>query len=201
VTRQQDETTRVADVIARRARDGFLLVGIDGTGGSGKSALASGLAGRLRGTRQVTVVHGDDFYRPMAASDRLLLSPSQGYEQYFDWQRLRDQVLVPLAGGTVARYQRYDWATGELGADDMAEVPRSGLVLVEGVYSARPELADYYDLTIWVEAPRALCLSRVRERGHDHGPGDWDARWRSAEEHYLAATGPATRLDLVVRGY
>ena len=32
----------------------------------------------------------------MTPEDRLLLSPPQGYDKYFDWHRLRDQVLVPL---------------------------------------------------------------------------------------------------------
>ena len=197
------ETDRVARTIAERERDrgGFALVSIDGLGGSGKSTLAAGLAERLGGTEQVTVVHGDDFYRPMPAEDRLLLSPQDGYHQYFDWQRLRDQVLIPLASGTAAQYQRYDWPTGALAAGELHRVPRSGVVMVEGVYTARPELSGYYDLTVWVDAPREVCMRRLHERGHDHGPGNWNERWRAAEEHYLAVTHPGHRLDLAVKGY
>jgi uridine kinase len=167
------ETDRVARAIAGRAEGGFALVSIDGAGGSGKSTLAADLAERLGGMGPATVVHGDDFYRPMRAAERLLLSPQEGYSQYFDWQRLRDQVLIPLTSGTGARYQRY----------------------------ARPELADYYDLTVLVEAPRDVCLRRLHERGHDHGPGNWNERWRAAEEHYLVITNPGARLDLTVEGY
>jgi uridine kinase len=192
---------RVARAITERALGGFALISIDGTGGSGKSALARVVAGRLAGTGLVTIVHGDDFYRPMAAHDRLLLSPQDGYQRYFDWQRLRDQVLIPLACGTAAEYQRYDWPAHQLAAGEWHRVPGSGAVIVEGVYSARPELQDYYDLTVWVEAPREVCLRRLADRGHDHGPGNWAERWRAAEEHYVAATRPRARLDLTVRGY
>jgi uridine kinase len=198
---ERDETERVALAIAGRAQGGFALVSIDGPGGAGKSTLAAALAERLGGTQQAAVVHGDDFYRPMPAEERLLLSPQEGYCQYFDWQRLRDQVLVPLASGRAARYQRYDWPTGALAPCELRHVPRSGTVIVEGVYTARPELAGYYDLTVLVEAPRDVCLRRLRERGHDHGPGNWNERWRAAEEHYLAATRPGTRLDLAVRSF
>ena len=194
------EVDRVVLAIAERLRSGFALVAIDGPGGSGKSTLAAELRERLGGLAQVTVVHGDDFYRPMAADDRLLLSPQAGYTQYFDWQRLRDQVLIPLAAGTAGQYQRYDWETGALAAGELHQVPRSGVVIVEGVYTARPELAGYYDLTVWVETPRETCLRRLDERGHDHGLGNWDERWRAAEEHYLATTQPGTRLDLTVTG-
>lgn len=197
---ERDEIGRVARAVAERARDGFALVAIDGPGGSGKSTLAAALAARLRAAGPVTVVAGDDFYRPLPAAARLRLSPQEGYQQYFDWQRLRDQVLAPLAAGRAADYQRYDWPSGALAPGELHHVPRAGTVLVEGVGTARPELAGYYDLTVLVDTPRATCLRRVDERGHDHGPGNWTGRWRAAEEYYLTSTHAGTRLDLVVSG-
>jgi uridine kinase len=195
------EVERIAQAVRERTRGGFALVSIDGPGGSGKSTLAAELARNLGGPAPVTLVEGDDFYRPRPAGQRLLLSPEDGYHQYFDWQRLRDQVLIPLTSGTAARYQRYDWPAGALAAGELRHVPRSGVVIVEGVYTARPELAGYYDLTVWVDTPRETCLHRQGERGHDHGPGNWNERWRAAEEHYMAATQPASRLDLTVKGW
>jgi hypothetical protein len=65
VAGRPSETDRVARAIAGRAEGGFALVSIDGAGGSGKSTLAADLAERLGGMGPVTVVHGDDFYRPM----------------------------------------------------------------------------------------------------------------------------------------
>lgn len=191
---------RVAHAITERTRGGFALVSIDGTGGSGKSTLTAEVGKCLGGEIAVTVVHGDDFYRPMPAEDRLLLSAEDGYDQYFDWQRLRDQVLIPLTSGTAGQYQRYDWPAGTLAAGELHHAPRSGVVIVEGVYTARPELAGYYDLTVWVDTPREICMRRLDERGDDHGPGNWSERWRAAEEHYLAVTRPAGRLDLTVTG-
>src|ERR1022692_1705961 len=170
----EQETDRVVLAIAERLRGGFAGVAIDGPGGSGKSTLAAELRERLGALWQISVGHGDDFYRPMAADDRLLLSPHDGYTQYFDWQRLRDQVLIPLAAGTAGQYQRYDWPTGALAAGELHHVPRSGVAMVEGVYTARPELAGYYDLTVWVDTPGETCMRRLDERGHDHGPGNWN---------------------------
>ncbi|MEV2210375.1 hypothetical protein AB0H86_02445 [Streptomyces sp. NPDC050997] len=138
--------------------------------------------------------------RPAASDERLRLPPEDGYHRYFDWQRLRDQVLIPLTSGTAAVYRCYDWSTGAL-AEEETRVSRSGTVIVEEVFAARPELAGYYDLTVYVDTPRETCLRRQYARGDDHGPGDWTERRRAAEEHYLAATQPATQADLTVKGF
>lgn len=203
MTTQRNETEHVASAIAAlagHAPDGFVLVAIDGPGGAGKSTLATAVAEALGGAERTTIVHVDDFYRPMAPEERLLLGPEEGYHRYFDWQRLRDQVLVPLVAGRAADYQRYDWATGAPAPDELRHVPRSGTVIVEGVFTARPELAAYYDLTVSVETPRDTCLHRQYARGHDHGPGNWVDRWRAAEEHYLTTTCLGDRADLTVKG-
>lgn len=173
------------------------VVAIDGAGGSGKSTLAAAVAGRLDGS---VVVHVDDFYRPMPDRERERLDAEQGYHRYFDWERLRDQVLIPLRdqdADAVVRYQSYDWATGRLGA--WHEIAPGSLVIVEGVYAARPELARYYHFTVYVDTPRDTCLRRVRARGEN--PEEWIGRWRAAEDHYLRTTWPQTRAGLLVRGY
>ncbi|MFD7915668.1 hypothetical protein ACFV30_34000 [Streptomyces sp. NPDC059752] len=170
------------------------IVAIDGTGGSGKTTLAAAVAGHLDGA---VIVHVDDFYRPMPDRERELLDAEQGYHRYFDWERLRDQVLIPLRDDQAARYQLYDWTTGQLGA--WREIASGTVVIVEGVYSTRPELAPYYHFTAYVDTPRDVCLQRVRARGEN--PEEWIRRWRAAEDHYLHTTWPQTRAKLLVRGY
>jgi len=174
----------------------FQLVAIDGRGGSGKSTLADELATEVG----AVVVHGDDFYRPMSEPDRLLLDAEGGYHRYFDWERLRDQVLIPLSAGRAARYQRYDWSTGEVDPV-FHEVTASGVVIVEGCYTARPELERRYGLTVHVDTPSEVCLARLHARGHDHGPEDWIGRWAAAEDFYLDSTALRTRAHVVVAGF
>ncbi len=70
---------------------------------------------------------------------------------------------MPLRAGNAARYRRFDWATGELGAWHV--ILPEPVIVVEGVYVARPELAAYYHLTVYIDTPRETCLRRMRARG------------------------------------
>ena len=171
-----------------------LLVAIDGGGGAGKSTLARNLADALG---DATIVQMDDFYRPMPAAERAALTPGEGVDRYFDWQRLRDSVLRPLRRGATARYRRYDWETGAI-AGDAVEVIPSGVILIEGVYSLRRELRDLYDLTIFVDAPAELRHRRMAGRAEN--PDIWIDRWMAAENCYLERHRPQAGASLIWPG-
>lgn len=170
------------------------ILAIDGRGGSGKSTLASRIQAEFPGS---VVVHMDDFYLP--SSDRVQLPPSQkqiGAD--YDWERVGTQILKPLTKRGEGRYQRYDWET-----DTMAEwhvVPAAGLVIIEGTYSIRKELAKYHDFTIWVECPRDQRLKRGLERDGEDARQMWEDNWMVYEELYVGAQRPQERANLVVDG-
>src|SRR5690348_3832875 len=102
------------------------IVAVDGFGGCGKSEFAERLARKLA---EATIVHTDDFSR----------ADVPGWE----WDRLREQVLEPLAHDRPGRYQRYDW--GHNAPAEWHDVPVGGNLIVEGVSSMREELGTYWD--------------------------------------------------------
>lgn len=185
----------VSDAIDASAHEGpAIVVGIDGPGGSGKSTLARELA-LLRD--DVAIIPGDDFYRPLPERTREALTPIEAVDLSFDWERLRDEALAPLLRGEPARYRRYDWVAGRLG-EEVSEVSPEGVVVVEGIYVARPALRGYLDLIAVVETPRELCLERQRARGENHAAEI--ERWRAAEDWYLEHQDPRRVADVVVAG-
>ncbi len=171
----------------------FVVV-LDGPGGSGKSTLARELAAAYDG--QAAVVAGDDFYAELDDSYRAGLDAEGGYREYFDWRRLRDQVLRPARQGRPVRYQRYDWDNARLG--DWLTVSGVELLLVEGVYSSRPELREYPDLVLWVTAAEEERIRRQLERGQDQFT--WIKRWMAAENYYLENIHRPGPVEIVVRG-
>ena len=166
------------------------LIAIDGHSAAGKSTLAAELQTVFP---DIQLVHGDDFYRVMPETERFDLDASEGYRHYFDWERLEQQVLRPLAVQQEACYSVYNWETGVLGAEKVVR-PR-GVVIVEGVFSARPELRRYYDAIFLVETNERIRAERQKQRGDETA---WLARWDAAEKFYLETHRPHTYADLVI---
>jgi phosphoribulokinase len=144
-----------------------LLLGIVGESAAGKTTLARGVV-RLLGTHGVTPVCLDDYHRysraeraqhGLAASD-----PAANHLA----QMAAD--LAALRAGQVICKPIYDHRQGVLREPEI--VAPLGLVIAYGMLTLTPpELADLFDLTIYLDpAPELLArwrLSRdVRERGY-----------------------------------
>lgn len=155
------------------------LVAIDGPGGAGKSTLAAALAVVCK----AQVVHTDDF----ASWDEPL-----GW-----WHRLEQEVLEPVAAGQRARYQRYDWNNRELA--EWCQVTPGGVLILEGVSSARAAVANRLSLAVWVETPRVLRLRRGIERDGEAARKQWE-EWMEDEDRHFALDRTRGRADIVVDG-
>ena len=101
-------------------------------------------------------------------------------------------MLRPLRAGRPAHYRAYDWARNDLGG--WQRVAPEGVIVVEGVYSTRPELVGYYDATLYVAAPYAARQQRQRARGD---AWEWIERWEAAEAYYMQVHGTRARADVV----
>ncbi|QAS54550.1 uridine kinase family protein [Halobacillus litoralis] len=171
-----------------------MLIGIDGCGGSGKSTLANKLSDECS---NVMIVHMDDFYLP--SSQIIKKDPKQkpiGAD--FDWKRVLNQVIEPIRQNKAGYYQRYDWDANELA--EWHTVPVGGIVIIEGVYSIRNELANKYDFTIWVDCPRKTRLSRGVERDGEEMREMWEKNWMASEDIYMEEHKPHERADHIVNG-
>jgi uridine kinase len=183
----------VDDIRALESPQGPVVVAIDGRSASGKTTLALWLAAELG----ATLVHMDDFYRDMPEPARWLLRPAQGVEQFFDWQRLRREALEPLSRGHAVSYRGYDWdAGGGLSAEHHV-VEAAAVVILEGVYAARPELDDLVHLRVLVDASPERRARRRLERADHQG---LEARWDAAEEFYFTEIRPPDTFHRVLDG-
>lgn len=81
---------------------------------------------------------------------------------------------------------------------DWREAPASRFVVLEGVYSCRPELRPFLALTVLVETDTAVRWQRQLERGQDSTV--WIHRWERAETHYFKQILADLEFDVTVSG-
>lgn len=178
-----------------QTKQSTLLIGVDGCGGSGKSTFTKQIT---KLSSRITTIHMDDFY--LSSNSRIKgTAEEKPIGADFDWQRLRKQVLVPLSNNEEGNYQRYDWCSDSL--SEWRRVFSGGIVIIEGVYSTRKELADFYDFKILVDCPRELRLKRGIERDGEAARDIWEKIWMVAEDKYMNEHRPSERADLVVDGW
>lgn len=172
------------------------MVALDGASGAGKSTLAAALAA----TGGTVVVDGDDFYAGGTAEKWDAMSAAEKAAHCIDWRR-QVPVLAALRQGESASWHPYDWNVGDGRLLTRAVTcDPARLVVLDGVYSARPELSDLFDLRVLLDAPPKLRRSRLVEREGAHFLSEWHERWAEAERHYFSRIMPPEAFDLVIEG-
>jgi uridine kinase len=172
-----EQRTAVLATVARRidALPRPALVAVDGVTAAGKTMFADELVALV--SPPAVRVSVDDFHRPEAERHMRGHGPESYYNDTFDLSAVRD-TLGRLDGGTVA--------------------------IVDGAFPLRPELADLWDLTIFLAVDRAVALERaiVRDAARMNGVAAARARYASrfvpGETLYLEAVDPETRADVVI---
>ncbi|WP_214405791.1 uridine kinase [Pseudonocardia lacus] len=157
---------------------GTRVVCVDGRSGAGKTALAGRLAAALGGP---PVLHMDDLY--------------DGWDGLDEGVRRLRALVDALAGGSPARYRRYDWHAGAYGPE--VDLGRPDVLVVEGVGAGA--VAGHASLVLWLEAPETVRYRRSMARDGETYRPHWEA-WASQERVHFAAVDTAARADHVVDG-
>ena len=185
-----------------------LRVAIDGPDCAGKTTLADELALAVRAQgRPVIRASIDGFHRPRAERYRQGAdSPVGYYEDSFDLAALREVLLEPLGPGGSRRYHRalFDHRSDTPRTEPPLEAPDDAVLILDGVFLLRPELAASWDLRLFVSVASDECLRRALDRdaalfgGRPETERRYRTRYIPAQEHYLAVVRPATAADLVI---
>ena len=175
-----------------------VLVALGGRSGTGKSTLAQAIASRVQGR----IVLGDDFYSGGNDDAWQGMSAAEKVEKGMDWQRMRTQVLEPLLAKKPASWHPLDFQPG-IGwvgwKHETVILQPAPVILVDGVYSARPELADLVDVAVLVWANDEERRKRLDLREGQGFMQRWHALWDAAEDYYFTQICPPSFFDLVVR--
>jgi uridine kinase len=192
----------VEHLLASVPSRGRVLAAVDGVGASGKTTVAAGIARAVR-SRPVLVLHADDFFHPPGIRHaRGRESPEGFWLDGYDLAAMRATALEPLRRDGDGRYvpASFDRLTGRAARPVVLDAPDDALVLVEGTFLHRDELADLWDWSVYLDIPLDESARRMGERD-GVGPGTARSRrYGGAQQLYFAAARPWERASLVVDG-
>lgn len=191
----------VAHLVAQGTRAPVTRVAVDGIDGAGKTMFADELAAVLRDRgRSVIRASVDGFHHPRAIRYRRGRdSPVGYYLDSFDYDRLRRVLLDPLSpGGTGSYVTAAHAVASEQIVDIEPQQAADGSVLVfDGIFLHRPELARYWDCSIFLTVDRRTAVERMSQRD-----GAVDAvlehRYAEGQRLYLESCRPDELATVVV---
>ena len=175
-----------------------VVIDLDGPGGAGKSTIAAALAAVV----PATVVPSDDFFPfEVTAAEWSARTPAERASAAVDSRRLRHLALEPLRAGRSATWHAFDgerpdgshWPSSDTIRRDPAPV-----IIIEGTYSARPELSDLIDCAVIIQTPPATRQARLATRWAPAYLEAWHRRWDAVEAYYFAEVRPPSSFDVVV---
>jgi uridine kinase len=192
---RKDTIAALADEILHNYGRGRVVVAVDGPDGAGTADFADDVATALRSAghaafRASTI----DFQRPRAEREARGASSGEGYyRDSFDYSVLRRVLVEPFRLGGSAAFvtAAFDptrdaqvepkWLTG----------PDDAILLIDGVFLLRPELAGLWNYSVWVDVT------------HEHGAGQGSSeaevtRQNEAQAIYRKEVGPRTKATAIV---
>ena len=187
---------------------GPLRVAVDGRTACGKSTFARALAGALS-ARGCNTLHTtiDGFHNPRSVRyARGRLSAEGYYRDARDLGAIRRELLDPLGQGG---HRSIRTGIFDLGADQPAtgpamQAPEDLFLIVDGTFLARPELADAWDVHIFLRTSRETARARGVTRdclaggAPEQVEAAYDRRYLPAFDLYLSEAGPEASADIIV---
>lgn len=198
----------LAQDILNRRRQRPLRVAIDGRTSAGKTTLTDELA-MVLGDAGLYVIRAsiDDFHRPRVQRHRRgRTSPEGYYDDARDLEAFRRSLLEPLGpgGDRLYRLRSFDLSSDQPVDEAPRTAPAGALLLAEGTFLQRSELADCWDFVVFVDVSEEIAVERGATRDAGALGGLAAARrmhierYQAAFRLYEASCSPARSADVVI---
>ncbi|PKR83830.1 kinase [Heyndrickxia camelliae] len=185
--------------IARIEAGQRYILGVDGLSRSGKTTLVTKLKQCfLEENIAVFVFHIDDYI--VERKRRYNTDYEQWHEYYhlqWDVEWLKENFFKQLSCGEILSLSTYDDLSD---THDLQEIktPKTGLIIVEGVFLQRKEWRSYFDYIIYFDCPRETRFKREKEETQQDIEKFRHRYWK-AEDYYLETELPLEKADLIIQ--
>ena len=184
-----------------------LRVAIDGVDAAGKTSLANELAPLVAARRPVIRASVDGFHNPRPIRhQRGPESPAGFYYDSFNYPLVIEKLLQPLGpdGNRQIQTAAHDHHTDSFLNPPIQTAAEDAILLFDGIFSLRPELADHWDLVIFIDVSFEVILQRavVRDQEAMGEPAQVIARYQKryipGQQIYLSSCHPKEKAAIVL---
>lgn len=157
-----------SEILTRSSCSGPLIVGIDGIDLSGKTLLSEELSKKLESLgKKPILVHEDQFVNPKAIRNQQGMWSAKGfYEDFFDHNSLAQKILYPLKCGENVDIviDCLNFSKDVYDSSIHYRISAENIVIVEGLFLLRPELAKFFDMVIRLKISAKTVMERALVR-------------------------------------
>jgi phosphoglycolate phosphatase-like HAD superfamily hydrolase/uridine kinase len=193
---------RVLEEIDRsKSENRLFIVGITGIDNSGKTVFTGALADYLKErNRKVQVVRLDDFHNPREVRYAGNDQPDNYFNRSFNIQAIIDNLLLPARrqGKHTTKLKLLNLDTDRYEIEKEYSFDNDTIVLFEGVFLFRKELAPYIDYRIYLDITFEESKKRAAERDTSAVIKKYDVKYLPAQGKYLEEYPPEKTADIII---
>ncbi|MBN2465462.1 HAD hydrolase-like protein [candidate division WOR-3 bacterium] len=185
----------------RKKTDQALVIGVNGIDCAGKTEFAKALEEYLRAQGLRTqVIHIDDFHNPKAVRYAGDDERDNYYNRSFDLTRVVEKLLRPIGEKRdfSTRLRPLNLDTDEYDTVREFVISSDTVVILEGVFLFRKELAPYIDYKVFLDISPDESKRRAQARDPQATADKCDTKYLPAQLRYLEEHPPDRVADMVV---
>ncbi len=188
-------------VNSRKQKDRAFIIGINGIDCSGKTQFAAGLETWLQAKGYPTqLISLDDFHNPKAIRYAGENQADNYYHQSFNTGLIIEKLLKPAREKSCvsARLKLLNADTDKFDMVKKYSINGDTIVIFEGVFLFRQELAPYLDYKVYLDISFEESRKRANQRDCGEISAKYDVKYLPAQAQYIEEYSPASLADIVI---
>jgi len=191
----------IQEIQRKKDKNRPFVVGISGIDGAGKTSFAELFERYLVTDNDETqAIHLDDFHNPKAIRYAGADQADNYFNRSFNINLVVEKLLKPMSKKKTfsTRMTLLDWHTDKYDTVRKYAFGQNTIVVFEGVFLFRKELAPYIDYKIFLNIPFGESKRRARIRDADTDTNKYDEKYLPAQSRYLEEYPPEKTADMVI---
>jgi phosphoglycolate phosphatase-like HAD superfamily hydrolase/uridine kinase len=185
----------------KKQKDRPLVIGINGIDCSGKTEFADGLEKFLKNQGiRTQMIYLDDFHNPKKVRYAGRNQAENYFNRSFNISLLVEKLLKPARekGRVSTTLTLLDVNTDKANVGKNYTITPDTVVIVEGVFLFRNEVAPYLDYKVYLDIPFEESKRRAVTRDPAATVTKYDEKYLPAQQKYINELAPASIADMVL---